>query len=377
MKGVTIMYIVPSLNSGGVERNVAEVANHLVSQDANIYILTSEAKMRNLFDSRVNIVYANVKSKNPLVIFLNIFLIRNICRRFSVDILHPKSRAPAWSAYLAVKRLPSTKLVTTFHGMYSCYTFLEYYYSKVMSFGKKVVAVSEFIGLHILDNYPIQNQDLNIINRGIDCNFYSPDNVTNARLIQMAKYLGLQDNTQRVLLFPGRLSHIKGQEVLVESLAKIQNRNFLCLIVGDSAKNIKLRDRLVSKIIKYSLQENVRLINNIDDMQSAYLLSHAVLCLSLKPEAFGRVPIEAAAMGRPCVVTNIGALKYNVIDKKTGWIIEPGSVEDLQNTIEEVVNMSQEEWLRMCEEAQTYARKYFGIERMLESTKKVYKDLLK
>jgi glycosyltransferase involved in cell wall biosynthesis len=375
ISGVNIMYVIPNMISGGIEKNVVEVANHFIERGVNVYVLTTECKMFNLLDSRVNVVLHDVKTKNFFKIIYNSFKIKAICRELKIDIIHVKSRAPAWSVWLASK-MCNVKTVATVHGIYNISTKLKRFYSKAMMSQQVVIAVSEFAKNYVLNNFDIDEERLYTIPRGIDFSFYSKSFITKSRLAEAINSMNLSHTDKKIILFPGRLSNIKGQELLVEALRYLERKDYLCIILGDSGKSFKLKNKIFNKIVEYKLEENVYFVENVSDMRGAYTFAHVVLCLSTKAESFGRVPIEAGAMCRPSIVSDIGGLSQSVIENKTGWFVVPSSMEDIIEKINIALDLPRDEWEKMCSEARTYCSKYFDINTMFRNTEMVYLNLL-
>lgn len=371
-----LLYIIPSLNSGGVEKDVIESSNYFINRGFEIFIMTTEAKLKNLLDSRIKIIIHNVRTKNAILLIKNIFFIRHFCKKYKIDILHPKSRAPAISSWFAIKKT-KTKLVTTMHGLHNLNNRWSRWYSSFITRGEELIVVSDTVYSYLVNNYThINKNKISIIKHGIDVNKYDIKNITQGRIREMAKKLELDVNPNRVLFFPSRLGFYKGHLFLLEGLKNLKRRDFKCIIACDSKKNSQMRKALFNKIDEYELNLSIKVVDYLQDIQSVMYLSHAIISLSLKTEAFGKVIIESGAMSRPVIGTNLGPYRINIVDKKSGWVVEPNSIENLTNVLEEVLSISNDEWFKMCIFARKYIEKNFQINEMFHKIENIYEKIL-
>lgn len=372
-----ILYIVPEMHSGGVENNVAEFSSYMVEKGHSVYILTSDIKTRKAINHKVNILIKNVKTKNPFRIFLNAFLILRIVQKFNITIVHVKSRAPAISCYIAKLIDKNFKFVSTFHGRYELENFFKYLYCLPMAKADQIIAVSSRVKEYILNHFPsyVKNK-LTYINRGIDITIYNPDQINREKIIKTMQSLNIRDDSIKIILFPGRLSYNKGHMWLIESLARLKRKDYKCVFATGRIVKQDFKNLILQKIRDYNLQENIIILDDIDDIKVAYFLSHVALSISTKEESFGRIPIEAGAIGRPVIASNLGTYKITVVNNKTGWLVEKNNINDLTNAIDKCLNLKKDEWNAICSDARKYIEENFDIIESFEKTEEVYAKLL-
>ena len=381
----TILQILPSLTSGGIERGVIEVNNYLVKNGYKSLVLSSGGKMvYQVEQGGGKHITLNVATKNPFKMWKNINKIAKIIKDYDVDVVDVKSRAPAWSAYFACKKA-HCQLVSSMHGNYSLssfpFSFLKKLYNSSMVRGNYVMCVSNYVKDYAFENYKIfrdkfANNKVKIIHRGVDVNVFNPLLEAKERMIRLTQTMNLPDN-KSIILLPGRLTEWKGQLYFMDVLAKVKNKNFICLIVGDSKGHEAYRDRLKEKIKQLKLEEYVKLENHVSDMAALYMLSDIVVSSSIRGEAFGRVVPEAQAMEKMVVGTAIGGSLETVIDGKTGWLVNPNNTDKFAEIIDMLLNMPLEEKIKMGKTARQHIVDNFTTEKMCEKTIELYEEAIK
>ncbi len=381
----TILQILPSLTSGGIERGVVEVNNYLVKNGYKSLVLSSGGKMvYQVEQGGGKHITLNVATKNPFKMWKNINKIAKIIKDYDVDVVDVKSRAPAWSAYFACKKT-HCPLVSSMHGNYSLssfpFSFLKKLYNSSMVRGNYVMCVSNYVKDYAFENYKIfrdkfANNKVKIIHRGVDVNVFNPLLEAKERMIRLTQTMNLPDN-KSIILLPGRLTEWKGQLYFMDVLAKVKNKNFICLIVGDSKGHEAYRDRLKEKIKQLKLEEYVKLENHVSDMTALYMLSDIVVSSSIRGEAFGRVVPEAQAMEKMVVGTAIGGSLETVIDGKTGWLVNPNDTDKFAEIIDMLLNMPLEEKIKIGKTARQHIVDNFTTEKMCEKTVELYEEAIK
>lgn len=381
----TILQILPSLTSGGIERGVVEVNNYLVKNGYKSLVLSSGGKMvYQVEQGGGKHITLNVATKNPFKMWKNINKIAKIIKDYDVDVVDVKSRAPAWSAYFACKKT-HCPLVSSMHGNYSLssfpFSFLKKLYNSSMVRGNYVMCVSNYVKDYAFENYKIfrdkfANNKVKIIHRGVDVNVFNPLLEAKERMIRLTQIMNLPDN-KSIILLPGRLTEWKGQLYFMDVLAKVKNKNFICLIVGDSKGHEAYRDRLKEKIKQLKLEEYVKLENHVSDMTALYMLSDIVVSSSIRGEAFGRVVPEAQAMEKMVVGTAIGGSLETVIDGKTGWLVNPNDTDKFAEIIDMLLNMPLEEKIKIGKTARQHIVDNFTTEKMCEKTVELYEEAIK
>ncbi len=336
-----MLQVVPRLDTGGVERGTLEIAEAICAAGGRALIATSGGRLEfRIARSGGEIFPMNVESKNPATMWQNARLMRRLIREERVDIVHARSRAPAWSAYWAT-RSTGTAFVTTYHGVYKEDLPLKRVYNSVMARGRPVIAISEFIRNLIVERHRLPEGHIVTIPRGADVAVFSEDAVGHERSIKLAESWGLVEDTRAIVLMPGRLTRWKGAENVVDAAARLKQLrgpDFAVLLVGDDYGS-GFRAALARRIEATRTGDVVYLVGECQDMPAAYKLSSVVVSASTEPEAFGRVMVEAQAMGRPVIATAHGGARETVAHGESGWLYPPGDADLLAATIHQALNM--------------------------------------
>jgi glycosyltransferase involved in cell wall biosynthesis len=377
-KPPTILQILPELNSGGVERGVVDMARAIVEASGVALVVSSGGRLvESLKAAGAVHITLPVASKNPLRIKANVSAIQQILRQHNVDIVHARSRAPAWSAYHAA-RYENIPFITTFHGVYGLSGLGKQKYNSVMVKGERVIAVSHYIADHITRHYPEANPDhVRVIHRGVDTECFRPDAVVKQRIMQLIQDWHLQDMHAPILFMPARITRWKGQHVVLQALAALPHRNFICLFAGEADKHPRYYRDLHQMVNTLKLERNVRFVEATQHMPEAYALSTLVLAPSVEPESFGRVVVEAQAMGKPVIATSHGGAMETVVGRETGWLVAPNDVAALSAAIEEVLAMSEDARDAHSRVVRAYAKEHFSLASMQDKTLNVYEEVMR
>jgi glycosyltransferase involved in cell wall biosynthesis len=372
----TVLQVLPALgSSGGVERGTVEIAEAIVEAGGRAIVASAGgARVHELQRVHAEHVTLPMDSKNPVVMYNNIKRLVDLVEAENVDLIHARSRAPAWSAWLAAKRT-GRAFVTTFHGTYNARNFMKRRYNAIMTRGDRVIAISAFIASHMRRIYGVPATQIRIIPRGVDLYRFDPAQVSAERVIKLANDWRLDDGMPVVML-PGRLTRWKGQGVFIEAVAKLQRRDLRCLIVGADQGRTEYRAELESLVEKHDLGEVVRIVDHCDDMPAAYMLSDVVVSASTDPEAFGRVIVEAQALGRPVIASEHGGATETVLEGRTGWLVPPGEVDPLAETLAKVLSLDENQRAELSEAAIANVRDNFSKQAMCEKTLEVYNEVL-
>lgn len=380
-KKTVVMQILPALENGGVERGTIDIAKALKKEGFKPIVASKGGVLvYQLREAGITHIELPLNSKNPLKIFFNIDRIAKIINEHKVDIVHVRSRAPMWSAYFACKKT-KTKLVSTVHGTYSLKFSrwevfpLKRIYNEIMLKADHVIAVSNFIKSYILKNYLIDvSNKITVIQRGADLNYFNPKAASNSRIIDLIKKWNLPED-KKIILMPARFTSWKGHEFLIESLGKVNN-DFFCVMLGSDHGHKAFRKKVEQLIVKKNLEEKIRIVGLCKDMQTAYALAHLVVCPSIRPEAFGRISIEAQASGKIMIATAIGGSLDTIIENKTGFLVDVGDTQKFAELIDNVLAMPREEADAIGVAARKHIEENFSNDKMCQSTIEVYRSLL-
>ncbi|HUC62532.1 MAG TPA: glycosyltransferase family 4 protein [Alphaproteobacteria bacterium] len=372
-----VLQVLPALGVGGAERGAVDVAAALVKA-GGVAIVASAGGALERELARAGAIHVNLPlaTKSPLAIRANIARLVSVIERYDVDIVHARSRAPAWSARAAARRT-GAKFVTTYHGTYNEHGPLKRAYNSIMAQGDLVIAISQHIADLIVARYGTDPARIRLIHRGVDFEIFDPARVTPPRLIQLAQAWRLADGVPVVML-PGRLTRWKGQRVLIEALAKLGRGDLRCVLVGSDQGRTGYRRALERRIAALKLGSVVQLVGHCADMPAAYMLSDVVVSASTDPEAFGRVAVEAQAMGRLVIATDHGGARETVVAGETGWLVPPGDADALAKALQEALELAVDLGKRaqMAARAIQNVRAHFSKEAMCAATLAVYAELM-
>ena len=296
----SVIQVLPALNSGGVERGAIDIALAVKIIGWKSFVVSEGGiMMKELERAGIDHINLPLSSKNPLIMHKNFNALSSIIFDKKIDIIHARSRAPAWSAYYASKRF-NASFVTTFHGTYNYNNYLKKTYNSIMTKGKKVIAISKFINKHIEENYGVEKEKVVTIPRGIDTESFNPINVSHERIIQLSNAWRLSDGIQ-VIMLPGRLARWKGHKVLIQALARLKRKDYRCIFVGSELGNENNKKFLEKIIQKNNLRDMVQFVNHCNDMPAAYMLADIVI------SACGQAHmVKKDWLKNGCVVIDIG-----------------------------------------------------------------------
>lgn len=370
-----IMQIIPELSAGGAEQGCIDIAAEIVRSGAQA-IVVSHGGNRIHELARVGASHINlpVHSKNPIVMWRNIRRIRKLIKDYNVDIVHVRSRAPAWSAYHACKGT-SARYMTTCHAPYNISGKTKQFYNSAITKGERIIAISGYVAQYLMNNYKTDRRNIRIIHRGVALEKFHPTAVTPAHLIKISAEWRLPDGAS-IVMMPGRITRWKGHHILIEAMEKLNREDVFCVLIGADQGRTAYREELEEAIAEKNLGGRIRIINHCNDMPAAYMLSTVVVSASTDPEGFGRVPVEAQAMGRPIVATDHGGAQETIIRNETGWLVPPRDSSALANAIEEALNLTPAQRSVLATRAMAHVAQNFTREKMADETMDVYAELL-
>ena len=377
-KKIRLLQVIPRLDVGGAETGCKDIAQFISNQNYFSAILCSGGEqIKNIDKTKVKIFRFSIQSKNPFVIFFNIFIILFIVFFYKINIIHVRSRAPAWSSYFASKLL-GVPLISTFHGTYNFNNSLKKFYNSVMLRGNSVIAGSRFIYEHIKNNYNY-SKAIFLIPRGIDINYFNPKNSNIEEFNSVRTRWGIPSNDFLILL-PGRLTFWKGQFLFLNTLLFLKQENLLnnisAIILGDDQGRTEYREYLLDFIREHRLEANVKIVSHESFMPSAYNACNLVLSASIEPEAFGRVAVEAQAMEKPILASNIGGSNETIIDGQTGWLFKSDDEKDLARMIIEVSKKDKSFLKDLGAKGRANVINNYTVDQMCSKTLEIYKSLV-
>ncbi len=376
IKKIRLLQVIPNMGIGGAETGCRHVADYVAEHCDFSSVLTSGGSQINLFNNKVKIFRWPV-SKNLIMILINIFFIFFLIKKNRINIVHARSRGPAWSCLIACK-ISGVKFVTTFHGTYNFNSSIKKYYNSIMVKSDIVITGSNFILDHIQSNYET-TKSVQLVRRGIDENYFDPFNVESSEKEKIRKDMGFSEQNFLVLL-PGRLTNWKGQKIFIEAanFLKMQDKlsNIFFIILGDSQGRSSYETELHNLISKYKLVDKVRIIKPMNNMPLAYSFVNLVVSASIEPEAFGRISIEAQAMQKPILASSIGGSIETIIEGETGWLFKASSVEDLAGNIYKISKKEKSEIEKIGLMGRKNVCENFTKTKMCRKTLEIYESLV-
>ena len=375
VRAPTVMQVLPRLVTGGVERGTVDIAGAIVEGGGRSIVVSAGGPMvQELKRLGAEHYELPVDSKNPIIMRQNIKQLMKIAKHQQVDIIHARSRAPAWSAWYAARKC-NIFFVTTFHGTYGHSNWFKRRYNAVMTKGDRIIAISNFIAGHILRIYGIPAKKIRVIPRGIDIEKFSPNKVSQERRIKLADQWRLPDD-KPIIILPGRLTRWKGHIVFIEAIKKLERKNIQCLIVGSDQDRKDYKHELDRQIENHGMQEFIHVVGHCDDMPAAYMLTDIVISASTDPEAFGRIMVEGQSLGRLVIGTNHGGSRETVIEGQTGWLAEPNDADSLAANIRIALDLSEKQRTTITNTARKHVEENYTKEIMCSKTLDVYNELI-
>ena len=376
-----VLQVIPRLGYGGAETGCFDLAHYLYENDCKSFIATSGGPLLKYINKKkVKVIRLPLQSKNPLLILLNSLILTFLIFFFNIDIVHARSRAPAWSCLIATK-ITRRKFVTTFHGTYNFNSSLKKWYNSVMVRSDLVIAGSNFIFSHINENYSkylLPKKKFLVIFRGINTDFFNPKKIKENDKNLLRKKWNIEEN-KKIILLPGRLTYWKGQEMFIESISLLKkispDLNFIVVVLGSDQGRKIYKKKLIRLVEQHRLNNEIIFIDHLDLMPIAYEISDVVVSASVEPEAFGRISVEAQSMEKPIIASNIGGSNETIINDRTGFLFEAGNSKNLSEKLSEVLNLSEVTRNGIGAEGRKNVIKKFNVEKMCNSTYSEYKKL--
>ena len=379
---IKVLQVIPKLGYGGAETGCFDLAHFLNENNCKSYIVTSGGPLLKYINKKkVKLIRLPVHSKNPILILFNAIILSILIFVLNITIVHARSRAPAWSCFIATK-ITRRKFVTTFHGTYNFNNEIKKWYNSVMVRSDLVIAGSNFIFSHIQENYSKyikSDKRYLVIFRGINTDYFNPKKISEKDKNLLKKKWNI-DETKKIILLPGRLTTWKGQEMFIEALNLLKKNSsdieFKAVILGNEQGRKIYKKKLIRLVEQHRLVNEVIFIDHLELMPIAYEISNVVVSSSIEPEAFGRVSVEAQSMEKPILASDIGGSNETIINNKTGFLFEAGNTNSLSSKLSEILNLSEVTLNGIGAEGRKNVKLKFNVEKMCNSTYSEYKKLI-
>ena len=377
-----VLQVIPKLGYGGAETGCFDIAHYLFENNCSSFLITNGGPLTKFINKKkVKYIRLPVNSKNPIIMLLNTILISVIVFFYNIDIIHARSRAPAWSCFLASK-ITRKKFVTTFHGTYNFKSKIKKFYNSVMLRSDLVIAGSNFIFSHIKENYKEylnNSKKFLVIFRGINIDYFDASTTFAEDEDKLFKSWNLEVEKKTILL-PGRITEWKGHEMFIEAMNKINiqlgHKSFKAVILGSDQGRDLYKKKLIRLVEQYRMNDQIKFVDHCENMPLAYKISDLIVSTSIEPEAFGRIAVEAQSMEKPIIASNLGGSKETIVNNKTGILFDAGDSDDLSKKIIEFFNFDKSRIEQMGKEGRKNVSAKFNVEKMCFSTYSEYKKLI-
>lgn len=382
-KPPTILQIIPELDTGGAELSAVEIAEALVEAGARALVATEGGRLADrVRDAGAEIIPFPAATKNPLRMLANVRALERLMQERGVDLLHARSRAPAWSALGAARRT-RVPFVTTYHGAYNENGRLKNLYNSVMARSDIVIANSGFTANLVRTRYGTPEARLRVIHRGVDCDRFNPAAVPDDRVAALRVQWGVPSSA-RIVLVPARLTAWKGQRVVIEAAGLLKAQGLhddTCFVMaGDAQGRDDYLTSLRARAVELGVKDRVLFVGHVAEMAAAYRTASLTVIASIEPEAFGRIAIETQAMSVPVIATDIGAPPETLLtepaDQVTGWLVPAGDSARLADRLAAGLAMSPSDHAAMGRLARAHVLARFTLRAMKEQTLAAYDQLL-
>jgi glycosyltransferase involved in cell wall biosynthesis len=372
MSSFNLVQIVPSLDSGGVERGTVDVANFLSENQIQNFIITSGGKMiKELDDSFTHVHELPVNSKNFFSYPLIATKINQFIKANNINVVHVRSRGPAWMINLMSKN--KIKTIATFHNVYGGNSYLKKMYNKGLSKMDHLVAISEYVKETIIKKYNLTTNNITVINRGIDTKYFNQplDVVTRDNIIKTHQI----DTAKKIILFPARITSWKGQLEFIDVIKKIDTQNILLLFAGDT-KNESYTKLVRDKIKQNNLEVVCKILGSVDqdEMRSLYQLTDLSVSFPLQAEGFGRTISESLYSKTPVLAFDYGGVKNQLVNLSDMFKVKPQDYQALPAKIEKLLSLSEAQKKEALESVQSVIESNFSKINMVNQYLKLYES---
>lgn len=373
---MNVLQIVPELDAGGVERTAIEVAAALHQRGHSPHLACAGGRLENEFFAAGGKLHRlPMASKNPFVWRRNARALRQIIKDEKIDIVHARSRAPAFAAQWAAEK-SGVNFVTTYHGIYNGARWPKTYYNAVMTRGQPIIANSEYTKAHIVKTHGIDPAQISVVPRGVDMRYFNPKAVTAADIAPFKSAWG--GGSEPVILLPGRLTRWKGQLLAIKAMKilKARSTEARLVLMGDAQGRAHYVAELTKAINEAGLAPNVMIANHSTDIRAAIAACDIVLSASIEPEAFGRVAAEGQAMEKIVIASDHGGARETIIDGQTGYRVPPGDDRALARSIESALALPEKRRRALQQAARRHIENNYSAARMVDSVLDIYENVI-
>jgi len=384
-KDINIMQVAPAIDIGGAEQTCVEISAALSESGIKSYLASSKGRLLHEYEATGSThINLPLKNKNLFALIKNTISLIYFIKKYNINIIHARSRAPAWSAYFASK-IMRRRFMTTYHGIYSESNIFKKFYNSVMARGDIVIANSMFTKKIIMDRYNVPEYKISVIHRGVDVEKFNPKSIDVKNINNLLSNWKIEKDTS-VILLPGRVTQWKGHKIALEALALIKKNNigkFKLIFTGDNSKHLSYVKELKILIRDLKLEEEVIFTGHTNNIENMLYIADVVLSTSVKPEAFGRIIAEAQSMGKLVIATDIGPVReilsitsQEKTSQRTGWVFKRNNIKQLASCITAALKIDDKEKIIIANSARNNMKSKFTTKLMTEKTIRIYSSLI-
>jgi glycosyltransferase involved in cell wall biosynthesis len=382
---LTVLIVVPTLQAGASEAGAVELARILAAAGHRPIVVSRGGRMEpDVVAAGGELVRANMASKNPLVMLGNAGTIARLIRKRHCNVVHAHGRAPAWSAYLAA-RAAGVPFLTTWYKGFREQNRLKRLYNSVMARGDRVIAPSEQIAELINERYGTSWDRIAVVPAAIDISRFDPSTVTPERVAAVRAAWGTDPNT-RVIVVVGRMLRRKGHHTVVDAACRLKQmglKNFLCVFIGEDGGQTRYAGELWDQVLATKTADVIRLAGPPADLPAAYAAATVAVSAAVQAEGVQHAVLEAEAMGRPVVVSDLGAGPDVVLappavpeERMTGLRFSAGDDAALAAALVRLFSMPEAARLAMGARGRDWMVNHFNAPSVAEQTLRLYSDLM-
>jgi len=381
---LTVLIVVPTLDAGAAEAGAVDLVKILTSAGHNAIVLSRGGRLEpKVQEAGGECIYADVASKNPAIMARNVAAISRIVRRRGCDIIHAHGRAPAWSAFIA-SRLTRVPFVTSWYKGFREQNALKRLYNSVMARGDRIIAVSDQLAELISERYHVPSTRIEVVPASIDLSVFDPAAISSERADAMRRAFGVSAQ-DKVIFVVGRMLRRKGHHVAVRAARRLKEmglKDFVFVFAGEDEGRSRYTGDLWDEVSANDLTSVVRLIGPVDDMPAAYAVSSVVVSAAIQAEGLQRAILEAQAMERPVVVSDLAAGPDVVQsppmvseDRMTGLRFSTGDDAALAAALVRLFSMPLQQQRAMGQRGRNWVASHFNRPAVNDLTLRLYSGL--
>ncbi len=359
---MNILQILPKLESGGVETGTIDLSRELVKRSHKVVVVSAGGRLLPQLSQIVAKHFTlDVHKKSLFSVFICSYKLAKIIKDEQIDIVHARSRVPAWVSFFALKQT-SAVFITTCHGYYK-----DHFFSRVMGWGKLVIVISQVVGRHMINDFHVPKERIRLIYRGVDLEAFT-----------FRQQLPGNDCADKVIGIVGRITPIKGHMHFIKALPNIISEfpKTKALIIGDApAERKEYLNELKMMVEQLKLTDKVEFLGNVTDVPGVLKQLDVLVMATITEEAFGRVVIEAGAVGVPVVATRVGGVVEIIEHEKNGLLVDPAQPNELSQA---VIRLLKDKKLAKCCQRNLKKKvdENFSLSTMVNKTIAVYDEAI-